>query len=72
MSIQAIVHRESKDAPEPHFCLPRSAELESSPPDMMAYAYIDFFERRGSALSGSDGRAEYIAAMVAKWPCAAK
>lgn len=69
MSLAAIRDRESAAAPKPHFCLAMTAEVEKSPPDAMAYAYLDFFERRGSALAGLDGRAAYIAAMISRWPC---
>lgn len=72
MSLAAIRDRESAAAPKPHFCLTMTAEVEKSPPDAMAYAFLDFFERRGSTLAGLDGRAAYVAAMISKWPCPAE
>lgn len=70
MSLSAITYRESNAAPSPHFCLPKTAQIDANPPEAMAYAYLDFFEASASRIAGEDGRAAYIAAMVSKWPCA--
>jgi len=71
MGIRAITHREG-DRPDRQyrFCLPKGSAESTDPGRAMAHTYIDFFHRRASAVSGIDGEAAFIIAMVSKWPCA--
>lgn len=71
-AIMAITDREGRSNTKDNrlrFCLPGTAEASRDPATAMAYAYIDYFERVGSRLPGTDGRYVYVAAMIDKWPC---
>lgn len=51
------------------FCLDRDAATRTDPAKAMAYAYLDFYERADLRDRNADGRAAYLFAMVARWPC---
>jgi hypothetical protein len=51
------------------FCLPNDAQTAQEPAQVMAYAYIDFFENRVGHMATGPGFEAYLAAMIVKWPC---
>jgi len=51
------------------FCLPHSSEVNSDPRRAMALAYVDYYEKIGSASSFFDGAGSFLLAMIDKWPC---
>ena len=54
------------------FCLPRDAQSQQQTANVMAYAYIDFFEQRITHIEGGPGKPgkeAFLAAMIVKWPC---
>lgn len=53
------------------FCLDDRAATQTDTLKAMAYAYLDFYENNANLNRGADGRAAFLFAMVARWPCSA-
>jgi hypothetical protein len=54
------------------FCLPNDAQSQQQTANVMAYAYIDFFETRVTRMEGGPGKPgkeAFLAALIVKWPC---
>lgn len=74
-AMSAMANLEGRQDRELSFCLPTSSQARSDPGTLMAHAYLDWFERRATNLSGlspqdNNGVQAFAVAMLEQFPCA--
>lgn len=74
-ALLALAELEGRTDREHRFCLPTTSQARSDPGTLMAYAYLDWFERRAANLSAltpqeNNGIQAFAVAMLEEFPCA--